>query len=135
MPVSDPSGVIDGDADAALAAAREAAEGPLYSFVEYDDEEFNVLYVDDATREFYDDEEQMLEHFERIHSYVHVDFTERELFTEELFPIAERVDYITTAMDFLKIVRVYHGRQGLFLAVEPDEPVAPLVAAIGNALL
>lgn len=130
MSVSNASEVVDFDADAALDAVRERVEGQLYAFVEYDGEAFNPLYVDEAALSFYEDREQMAAHFERIHSYVHVDFTEIEMFTDTLFPLADRVAYITTAMDYMTFVRVYDGRQGVFLALEPDEPVQPLVDAI-----
>jgi len=40
------------------------------------------------------------------------------------------VEYITTSMDFLKILRVYVGDDGLFISVDPAEPVVPIVDAI-----
>lgn len=130
MPVENRSEVVSFDADAALADARDAVDGTLFAFVEYDDDEFNPLYVDDATLTFYDDEHHMLAHFEEIHSYVHVDFMEMEMFVDDLFPVADRVRYITTAMDYMTLVRVYADREGVFVALAADEPVQPLVAAV-----
>lgn len=133
MPVTNRSTLVDVDGDAALEAARRTVEGTLYSFCEYDAESFRPLYVDERTIAMYDDREAMIDHFDRIHANVHMDFMQVELFRNTLFPVAERVEYITTKMDFLKIVRFYVGDQGLFLAVEPDEPVEPLAEAIEDA--
>ncbi|MFC7045621.1 hypothetical protein ACFQH6_09580 [Halobacteriaceae archaeon GCM10025711] len=134
MALTNPSTVVSFDADGAREAALDAVEGTLYSVVEYDARAFNPLYVSDATLETYGDREQMLAHFEEIHSYVHVDFMEHRLFTDNLFPVADHVEYITTAMDFMQLVRVYVGNEGLFLALDPDESVQPVVAAIRGAI-
>lgn len=134
MPVRNESSIVDFDADAAFDAAADTVSGTLRSFVEFDGESFNPLYVDDTTLAFYEDEDHMLAHFGQLHSYVYLDLAEIDLFTTELFPVAERVEYITTAMDFFKIVRIYHGDEGLFLALDHDEPVEPLVEAVLEAI-
>ncbi|WP_224268264.1 hypothetical protein [Haloprofundus salinisoli] len=126
------SDVVTFDADAALEAVREAVDGPLYSFAVYTPEAHELLHVDDATRTFYRDREQMLAHFDEIHNYAGIDFAEMELLTEELFPIADRVSYVTTAMDYLKLLRIYFEREGVFLALAPDEPVTELVEAVAD---
>lgn len=134
MPVTNPSKHSSFDADAACSAARRTVSGPLYSFCEYDSEAFRPLYVDDRTVAMYDGQAEMAEHFEDIHNHVHMDFMQIELFRNTLFPPAERVSYITTAMDFLKIVRMYVDDEGLFIAVAPEEPVEPLVEAVEDAI-
>lgn len=112
---------------------RERTDGTLFAVAEYDVDDVELLYVDEATRAFYRNDEEMYDHFETIHSYVHVDFVEMGLFTDELFPLADDVDYVVTAMDFLKLVRVYHGDVGIFLSVDPDESVVPLVEVVREA--
>ena len=138
MPIRNESTRSAYDADAAVRAITDTITGPLYSFVEYDTDGFRPLYIDDRTIELYDDREEMAEHFQRIHTNVHMDFMEITLFKNTLFPVADRVEYMVTAMDFLKIVRIYVGDDGLFLAVDPDEPVGPIVDAVksvaGSAL-
>lgn len=134
MPMRNASTLVGFDADAACEAILGAIDGTLRSFVEFDSESFNPLYVDDSTLAFYDDEQHMLAHFDQLHSYVYLDLAEMDLFTEELFPIADRVEYITTAMDFFKIVRVYYDDEGLFLALDHDESVEPVVRALGTAI-
>lgn len=118
------------DGDRLLRRLRDRVEGTLFGVAEYDTERLNLLYVDDAARETYPSEEVMTDHFETVHSYVHVDFAEIELFTDELFPAAEEVEYVVTGMDFLTILRVYRDGVGIFLSISPDEPVLPLVEAV-----
>lgn len=134
MSLTNASEVVAFDADAACEAARKAVTGTLRSFVEFDGETFNPLYVDDETLAFYDDEEHMLAHFSKLHSYVYLDLAEIDLFTEQLFPVAERVEYIATAFDVFTMVRIYHDGQGLFIALDRDEPVEPVVAAVTAAI-
>lgn len=134
MPLSRRSDVVDFDASAARDAVLSAIGGSLRSFVEFDAEEFNPLYVDDGTVALYDDEAHMYEHFARIHSYVHVDFAEIDLLVSDLFAVADGVEYLVTATDAFTLVRYYVGDQGLFLAMDPDEAVDTVVAAIRGAL-
>jgi len=126
--------IADVDGTRLLRRLRDRAEGRVFAVAEYDAERLNLLYVDDAAREMYPSEAVMYDHFETIHSYVHVDFAESKLFTDELFPPAETVEYVVTAMDFLTIIRVYRGDVGIFLSVSPDEPIVPLVAVVRAAL-
>lgn len=116
--------------DAILATAGDSVR----VIVEYDTEEFNPLYVDDLTRSFYADESRMNSHFEEIHSYVHVDFTEMELFTDKLFPVANRVRYLVTSFDTFSLLRIYVGSEGLFVALDPEEPAEPIAQAVEDAL-
>lgn len=134
MPVTNASEVVAFDADAAREAVQATVSGTLRSLVEFDGESFNPLFVDDSTLSFYDDEDHMVQHFSQLHSYVYLDLAEIDLFTDELFPIAERVEYITTALDQFKLVRIYYEDEGLFLALDHDEPVQPLVTAVSDAL-
>lgn len=134
MPISRPGEVVDFDAEAACDAVRGTVEGRLLSFVEFDAEGFNPIYVDDGTFAAYDDEDHMLEHFDRIHGYVNVDLAEIDLFVEELFPVADRVEYLVTGLDAFTLVRYYVDHQGVFLAIDPDEPVEPVIAALREAI-
>lgn len=134
MPIRNRGEVVDFDVEAACEAVERTVEGSLRSCVEYDADRFNPVYVDDVTRAFYDDEDEMYDHFDQIHSYVHLDLAEMDLFTEELFPIADRVRYLVTALDAFKLVRVYVDGDGLFLALDHDEPVEPIVEAIHGAI-
>lgn len=134
MPLTRSGNVVDFDAEAAGDAALEVAGGALHTFVEFDAERFNPIYVDDETVDLYDDEAHLEEHFSRIHSYVHLDHAEIDLLVGELFTVADRVEYLVTAMDAFTLVRYYVGEQGVFLALDPDEPVQPVVAAVREAI-
>lgn len=130
MPATNRSKLASFDADGVRRSVEEVVSGTLFAFCEYDTSSFRPLYVDDRALASYESREEMLEHFEKIHTNVHMDFMQIELFKNTLFPAAERVEYITTAMDFMKIVRVYVGEDALFVAVDPDEPVGPIVETI-----
>lgn len=122
--------LVDVDGNVLADRLGETVAGTLYSLVEYDESGLNIVYADPATMEFYRSRDHLVEHFEQVHSHAHVDFEQMELFTDALFPVADRVEYMTTAMDFMKLVRVYNDRNGLFVAIEPDEPVQPVIDAI-----
>lgn len=130
MPVSNEPSVVSVDATAMREAVEETVDGHVRSLVEFDADAFGVLYVDDLTLQFYEDEAEMQAHFEEIHSYVHADFTEKAFYAEDLFPVSERVRYIATGFDVFTVVRVYFGDEGLFVTVDRDEPVEPIVEAI-----
>jgi hypothetical protein len=123
------------DISETIEALQDRAEGPLYSVVEFDPGQFDILHLADETSAMYPDEEAMVEHFSEIHEYVNIDFAERELFSDELLPGAGSVTYMTTSLDAVKVVRVYDGQRGVFLAVNPDERVVPLAEIVESRLL
>ncbi|QLG48159.1 hypothetical protein [Natrinema halophilum] len=130
MPATNRSELASFDAERVCQAVQETVTGPLYAFCEYDTESFRPLYLNDTTVSRYESRDAMLDHFERIHTNVHMDFMQIKLFRNTLFPDAGRVEYITTAMDVMKIVRVYVGDDGLFLSIDRDEPVVPIIDTI-----
>lgn len=134
MVVSEDSTLVDFDADAALATAREVGEGSVHLCVEYTPEEFRTLYADELTMSLYaGDREEMESHFEEVHSYVHIDFTEKDLFSE-VFRGAGEVRSFVTLMDHIILIRVIVGREGLFLTTDPDADATALVEAIETEL-
>lgn len=134
MVISNPSSVVSFDADAVRRVIEDTVEGSLRSLVEYNTDEFNPLYVDETTLAFYEDEAHMMAHFEEIHSYVDLDFTEQELFTEQLFPVTDRVRYLVTGFDVFTLLRIYVDDEAVFVAIDPDEPIQPLVQAVEDVI-
>ncbi|MEF8840668.1 MAG: hypothetical protein V5A62_03455 [Haloarculaceae archaeon] len=130
MSIRNPESIHPVDAAALREALSECLDGTLRSLVEFDDDGFNVLYADDVTLSFYDSPEGMREHFEHVHGFVNLDYTEMDLFTGELFPTSEEVRYLATGLDVFSMVRVYVEDRAYFLALDPDEPVLPAVRAI-----
>ncbi|PSP97880.1 hypothetical protein BRC94_09300 [Halobacteriales archaeon QS_5_70_17] len=121
------------DPDAAVDAAADVAGEDLLLAVAYDDERFEVLRVADVVRSFYENDAAMREHFADVHSYVHLDFTERNLF-EDLFVGAGEVRAFATHMDHLVAVRVVAETEGLFLSLAPGGPTREVVAAVGDRI-
>jgi hypothetical protein len=130
MPGDGRSEVVDFDADAALSAANDAigAEN-VFTCAVYDADTFQTVYVDPRVEGLYADTDHRQEHFEEIHSYVHLDFSEHDLF-EELFRDPEGVRAFVTYMGSLVAVRVVSEKQGVFFSVAPDAPVTKLVTAV-----
>jgi hypothetical protein len=90
-----------------------------------------VLYDADRTYTTYPEEGTMLDHFERIFDYVGIDFAERALFTDVLLAGGGDVTYMTTCLESVKAVRAYDDEvTGVFMSVDPDEPVPPLVDVV-----
>jgi hypothetical protein len=132
--VENTSQLVEFDAEAGLTAAREVAGESLYSFIEYTSAEYNVLYASQQTVDLYGSREAMHDHFDGIHSYVHIDFTERDLFSEELLPHAGEVRTIATRQERLTLVRLFHGDGGLVVSLDPDEPIVPVLDAVESAI-
>ncbi|MDX1746285.1 MAG: hypothetical protein R3324_10135, partial [Halobacteriales archaeon] len=74
-------------------------------------------------------------HFEKIHGFVNLDYSEMDLFTDELFPASEDVRYLVAGLDLFTMVRVYVDDCGYFIALDPDEPVVPAVRAVERVVL
>lgn len=128
------SEVVGFDAEAALSTANDAiGRENVFSCVVYDDSEFRTVYVDDRVAALYADEGERQKHFGEIHSYVHLDFTEVELF-EDLFRDPEGVRAFVTYMETLTAVRVVSDKQGVFFSVTPDARVTELVNAVETVL-
>ena len=126
--------VVDFDEEEALAAAREAVgDAAVLVCVVYDASDFRTVYVDDRIDSTYESERARAEHFGQIHSYVHLDFTEGELF-RELFREPDGVRAFATYMNSHVAVRVVTDKQGVFLSVAPDAPVTDLVNAVEGVL-
>jgi hypothetical protein len=130
MSEEDSADLVDFDAEGTLAAARGAAgEENVLIWVVYDDADFRTLYVDDRIDEMYPDEAARNEHFGRIHSYVHLEFPEKELF-EDTFLEPDGVRAFVTYMGNLVAVRVVADKQGVFVSLAPDSPVSDVVDAV-----
>ncbi|WP_254837633.1 hypothetical protein [Natronomonas marina] len=128
------AGPGDGDPGPGIDALRRRTDGSLYSVVRFDPDDFEVLYVGEETYEMYPTDDAMFEHFERIFDYVGIDFAEKALFTDVLFSGSGSVQYMTTCLDSVKVVRLYAGSTGVFLGVDPAEPVPPLVDVVETHL-
>ena len=128
--------VVSFDADAATAAIREGlADGSdLHVVAVFTPEAYEIVHCDEFTRSFYADDEEMAGHFDRIHRYAGIDCSEIGLFVDELFPVAGGVEYVATGMDHLAVVRVYTGREGLLVTLDPDADVTAAVEAVRDAI-
>lgn len=133
MTIANDSTLVSFDAGAAVATLRAEMDESVHLCVEFDTEEFNILFADEMTLGLYDSEREILDHFDEVLSYVHIDFMEKELF-EEVFRAAGEVRSFVTYMSNVTLVRVLVGREGLFFTVDPDADVTALVEAVEDAI-
>jgi len=128
--------VVSIDVDAATAAIRDTLDdgSDLHVVAAFTPDTYEIAYCDEFTRSFYADDEEMAGHFDRIHRYAGIDFSEIGLFVDELFPVAGGVEYVATGMDRLTVVRVYTGSEGLLLTLDPDVDVTAPVEAVRDAI-
>ncbi|WP_435154609.1 hypothetical protein [Haladaptatus sp. DFWS20] len=133
MTISNDSSLVSFDADAAVAVLKDRASNSVHLCVEYDTEEFNTLFSDQMTLDLYASEREMVDHFEEVLSYVHVDFMEKDLF-EDVFRDAGAVRSFATYMQHVILVRVLIDEEGLFFTVDPGSDVTALVEAVEEAV-
>ncbi|MFB9806234.1 hypothetical protein ACFFQF_13470 [Haladaptatus pallidirubidus] len=133
MTISNRSSLVSFDVDSAVTVLRDVAGDSVHLCVEYDTEDFNILRADQLTLDLYDSEREMVDHFEEVLSYVHVDFMEKDLF-EDVFRDAGEVRSFVTFMDHIILVRILVGEEGLFFTVDPDSDVTTLVEMVEEAI-
>ena len=127
-------GVVTFDVEKALATARETVgEEAVLICVAYDESAFTTVHVDERFDALYPGAGARREHFGEIHSYVHLDFIERELFTE-LFLQPGRVKAFVTYMNALIAIRIVTGGEGLFLGIAPGTETTELVERVESVL-
>lgn len=133
MPDSD---VVSFDAAAAVEGISAALddEDDLHVVAAFTPGTYDLVHVGDLTRSVYADDEEMRAHFDRIHAYAGIDFSEIGLFVDDLFPVAEGVEYLVTGLDYLTVVRIYAGREALFVSVDTDVRPATVVDAVREAV-
>lgn len=132
MPYRSEPEIATFDAAAAVAAARSAADSRLLVAVEYDREAFETLFAADVLVELFGDVATMHEQFERVHSFVNLDFMERDVIAET-FAATGVPRAFATYTDRNALVRLVDEDTGLFLALEPDADVTAVVEAVEEA--
>jgi hypothetical protein len=128
------SRLVSFGADAAVDAALDVAGPELRTVVEYTAEAFRTLYVGPAVADTYDDDADREAYFERVHSYVQLDFTERDLFEEEVFPRQGRVRSLVAVMDDVVVARILRGTEGVVVSTTPGANYAAVVDAVEDAV-
>ncbi|MFC7097521.1 hypothetical protein [Halobaculum marinum] len=128
--------VVSFDVDAAVNEIEAALDDDehLHVAAVFTRDAYDLAYVDETTRSMYGDDGAMRSHFDRIHEYAGIDFSEIGLFVDDLFPVAEDVEYVATGMDYLTVVRLYVGAEGLLCSLSPDADVTAVVDAVDAAL-
>lgn len=133
MPVTRESSIVDFDADAAVAVAKEVAGSDLRAAAEFDADDYRLLYVADRMLERYGGEGPVQEAASRLHDHIHLDFVERELY-EAIAGEAGSLETYVTRMEHHTFVRHLVGREGLFLSLETGTELEPLLDRIDEVV-
>jgi hypothetical protein len=128
------SRLVSFDADAAVDAALDVAGSDLRTAAEYTTDAFETLYVGPAVADTYADDADREAYFERVHSYVQLDFAERDLFEESVFPRQGRVRTLVTVMDDVVVVRVLRGTEGIVVSTTSGADYAAVARAVEDAI-
>lgn len=133
MPNTADSSLAEFDADAALAAIEDVAGDGLRVCAEYDAKEFNVLFLSEWLVETLGGTEGFESVADHFHSYVHIDFVARTLFTE-LSPTAGTANAYATRLDNALFVRYLVADEGLFLSFDPDTDLTAVLDTLDGVL-
>lgn len=122
--------LVEFDAAAALERARDVCGDGVQSFMEFTQNEYNIVYVHEDIVSMYRDEEHLREHYGRVLDHLHMDFMERDTYENTLLPNAGRVTSLITRMDELTLLRVFDDRAGLYIALDPGCSAESVIEAI-----
>lgn len=110
--------VVDGDVRAMFDAVEAEAGEHLRAFVEYDSETYNPVFIGPQVVAEYGDEDGDIDHFaETIHSYVKLDFSEREMFQELYRRETDGMGFATFLDDSI-VVRYVFPEAALYVSLE-----------------
>lgn len=125
--------LVDFDADAAVDAVDEVASDSMGVCAEYTPRSYNVLYLAPAVEAQFESLDELFEVGDDLHTTMSVDVVQRELF-DDYHPAFGEVRAFVTFFEGVVLVRVAVGAEGLFVALEPDSPVTPVVGAVEAAM-
>ncbi|MFQ3318932.1 MAG: hypothetical protein ACI8UR_001993 [Natronomonas sp.] len=130
MPLTGEPELVDFDAETALERTRDVCGDSLQSFMEFTQDEYNIVHVADEVLEMYRDEEHLHDHYSRVLDHLHMDFMERDTYENTLLPNAGTVTSLVTHMDSLTLLRVFDGEAGLYIALDPGCSAEAVTEAI-----
>lgn len=133
MAIRQESQMVGFDADGMLELVSETVDENLRTFAEYDHEGYRVLYASDRLLSRLGGEDAFETVADRFHSFVHLDFVERELFAD-LSPAAGDVSTYVTRLENAMFVRYLVGDEGVFFSVHPDTKIVPLLQRLDEAV-
>ena len=133
-PARAPSGKGPGpDNDVVLRTLERTAEGSLELVAVYGATSFDLFHVGDALGEALGADERLPDHIAALAQESRSEFVEHGLFAG-MRPTGAQVDYRTEERDGLRFLYVYYGGRGMLLAIDPDEPIPPLVRTAAGLL-
>ena len=114
----------------AVGRAVEAAVGDgLRVVVEYDESEYNPLYLNDGVVDQLGGPEAFGELADDLHSDFRLDFTQQELY-EEVYGEFGSVRAFVVVLDGARVVRFVAEDSGLYVSVDPEASLDGVLDAV-----
>lgn len=121
--------LVDGDVPAMFAAVDSVAGEDLRAFVEYDDETYNPVYIAPMVVDDYGVDGDVSEFAETIHSYVKLDFSEREMY-RDLYDRGTDGMGFATFLDGSTVVRYVFDDTALYVSLTDEVSPQEVIEAI-----
>lgn len=121
--------LADFDATAVGRAVDAAVGDGLRVVVEYDETEYNPLYVDDRVLEKLGGQAGLTSLADDLHSDFRLDFTQQELY-EEVYGDFGSVRAFIVVLDEAVVVRFVAEDSGLYVSIDPDASLDGVLDAV-----
>jgi hypothetical protein len=125
--------MVDGDVAAMFAAVERIAGDDLRAFVEYDAETYNPVYIAPMVVEEYGEDGDVTAFADTIHSYVKLDFSEREMY-RELYDRGTDGMGFATFLEGSIVVRYVFDETALYVSLTAAESPKEVIRAIESVV-
>jgi hypothetical protein len=125
--------LVDGDVAAMFDAVEGVAGDGLRAFVEYDTETYNPVYIGPMVVEEYGENGDVTEFAETIHSYVKLDFSEREMY-RDLYDRGTDGMGFATFLEGSIVVRYVFAETALYVSLQSSASPNEVIRAIEAVL-
>lgn len=125
--------MIDWDVEAMFAAVERVAGDDLRAFVEYDAERYNPVYIAPMVVEEYGENGDITAFAETIHSYVKLDFSEREMY-RDLYDRGTDGMGFATFLEGSIVVRYVFDETALYVSLRAQESPREVIRAIESVV-
>ncbi|UPV74448.1 hypothetical protein M0R89_18195 [Halorussus limi] len=111
----------------------ETAGDDLRAFVEYDDETYNPLFIDERTVEEFGGAEAVEEFADQLHYNYKLDFTEQEMYADLYEPLSS-LDAFAVYLEDETIVRYVDDGRGIYVSIQGETYAGEVIDVLTDVL-